>query len=158
MKKFLFGIFAVIIFVTTLSVSAVGAAAETKVVKAGPYEGVFHGMVYAPDGSQAPMSLDLTHRNNTVEGTIFLGDGLTVDAGLCGAGSIPASMVEASGTTSAVNPQKLSTTSSFEVSGITVNVVLNSLVKGDTVTAEAKIDLPWLCGSDPVITGALHRA
>lgn len=158
MKKLLIGLFAVIGIVAMMSVSGVSAAAEKKAGKAGPYEGVFHGTVYAPDGSEAPMSLDLTHRNNIVEGTVFLGDGLNIDAGLCGAGTIPASSITAAGKTSAANPKKLSATSTFEVSGVLVDVALDSLVQGDTVEATAKIDLPWLCGSDPVITGTLQRA
>jgi hypothetical protein len=157
-KKLLIGLFAVIGIVATMSVSGVNAAAEKKAANAGPYEGVFHGTVYAPDGSKAPMSLDLTHRNNIVQGTVFLGDGLNIDAGLCGAGTIPASSITAAGKTSAANPKKLSATSTFEVSGVPVDVLLNSQVQGDTVKATAKIDLPWLCGSDPVITGTLQRA
>jgi len=157
LKKFLIGLVAVIGIFAVLSVSAVDAAAQNLTGPAGPYEGIFHGTVYAPDGSEAPMSLDLTHRNNIVEGTVILGEGLSIDAGFCGVGDIPASSISASGKTSAVNPEKLSATSSFDVNGITVNVVLDSLVEGDTVSAKAKIDLPWLCGSDPVIMGTLQK-
>lgn len=158
MKKFLIGLLAVIGIVAAMSVSSANAAPETAVSKAGPYEGTFHGTVYAPDGSKAPMSLDLTHRGSIVEGTVFLGEGLSVDAGLCGEAAIPASSILATGKTSAVNPKKLSAVSTFDVSGITVKVNLDSQVQGDTVNAKAKIDLPWLCGSDPVITGTLQRA
>lgn len=156
MKKLLVGLFAVMGIVLTMSVAS--AAPETAVSKAGPYEGVFHGTVYAPDGSSANMSLDMTHRNGIVEGTVFLGEGLTIDAGLCGAAAIPASSVVASGKTSATNPKNLAATSVFDVSGITVKVNLNSQISGDELGATAKIDLPWLCGSDPVLTGTLHRA
>jgi hypothetical protein len=93
-----------------------------------------------------------------VEGSIFLGDGLNIDAGLCGAGTIPASSHVAAGKTSTINPNNLSATSTFDVSGVTVKVNLDSQVQGDTLKAKAKIDLPWLCGSDPVITGTLQRA
>ena len=158
MKKLLIGLAAIIGIVAFMSVSGVNAAAEKTAGKAGPYEGVFHGTVYAPDGSKAPMSLDLTHRNNIVEGTVFLGDGLNIDAGFCGAGTIPASSIMATGKTSAANPKKLSATSAFEISGITVNVMLDSQVQGEKVNAKAKIDLPWLCGKDPVLTGTLQRA
>ncbi len=158
MKKLLIGLFALVALVATMSVSNVNAAPETAVGKAGPYAGVFHGTVYAPDGSEAPMSLDLTHTGSLVEGTVFLGEGLTIDAGLCGETAIPASSLAAAGKTSATNPKNLSAASVFEVSGITVKVILDSQVQGDTLNAEAKIDLPWLCGSDPVITGTLQRA
>ena len=158
MKKFLIGLVAVIGIVATMSVASASAAPETAVGKKGPYAGVFHGTVYAPNGSKANMSLDLTHKGNVVEGTVFLGEGLSVDAGLCGAAAIPASSLVATGKTSAVNPKKLAATSVFDVNGVTVKVDLDSQVQGDTLKANAKIDLPWLCGSDPVITGTLHRA
>ncbi len=156
MKRLLIGLLVVIGIIATMSVAT--AAPETAVSKQGPYEGVFHGTVYAPDGSKAAMSLELTHQGNIVEGTVFLGEGLHIDAGLCGQGTIPASSLMASGKTSTANPDLLSTTSAFDVSGITVNVNLDSEIQGDTLKAEATIDLPWLCGSDPVITGTLQRA
>jgi hypothetical protein len=28
---------------------------------------------------------------------------------------------------------------------------------GEVITARAKIDLPWFCGRDPVITSRLYR-
>jgi hypothetical protein len=37
-------------------------------------------------------------------------------------------------------------------------VILDSVVQGDTLTAKAKIDLPWICGGDPVLTGTLQKA
>lgn len=156
MKKLLIGLFAVIGLIATMSVTGVHAASNTT-VKKGPFEGVFHGTVVAPDGSEAPMSLDLTHRGNVVEGTVFLGDGLQVDAGLCGATAIPASSINAAGKTSTLNPKNLSAVSTFDVNGIAVKVLLDSQIQGDKLSAKAKIDLPWLCGSDPVITGTLYR-
>ena len=158
MKKLLIGLFAVMGLIVTMSVASASAAPETAAGKAGPYEGVFHGTVYAPDGSQANMSLDLTHRGSVVEGTVLLGEGLNVDAGMCGAAAIPASSIYAAGKTSPVNPKILSTTSTFDVGGISVKVLLSGTVSGDNIDASAKIDLPWLCGGDPVLTGQLHRA
>lgn len=157
MKKYFVVLVSVLILVATMSVAGASAAPETA-VKAGPYEGVFHGTVYAPDGSTANMSLDLTHRGNAVNGTVFLGEGLSVDAGLCGSAPIPASSVLAAGQTSTINPRSLSAESTFDVSGITVTVDLDSQVSGDELNAKAKINLPWICGSSPVITGTLHRA
>jgi hypothetical protein len=157
MKNLLLGLFVFIGLLGFTAVHTVSAAPAAATGKIGPYEGVFQGTIYAPDGSEAPMSLDLTHRGNVVEGTVFLGNGLTIDAGMCGQAAIPASTVEATGTTSLTNPQKLSTSSVFDVSGITVKVLLDSAVQGDTLTAQAKVDLPWLCGNDPVLTGTLQR-
>lgn len=156
MKRFLVIILVLIAITATMSVAA--AAPETAVGKVGPYDGVFNGTVYGPDGSEAAMSLDLTHEGNVVEGVVFLGDGLHIDAGMCGTGAIPASSLLASGETSAANPKLLSTTSTFDVSGIPVKVNLDSEVQGDTLKAKATIDLPWLCGGDPVYTGTLQRA
>ena len=158
MKKLLIGLFALFGLLAMTAVNNVSAAPAAATGKIGPYDGTFHGTVYAPDGSEAPMSLNMTHRGSVVEGTVFLGDGLTIDAGMCGQAAIPASSIEATGTTSLTNPNKLSTSSVFEVSGITVKVILDSAVQGDTLTAKAKIDLPWLCGGDPVLTGTLQRA
>lgn len=158
MKKLLIGLFAVFGLIATMSVTSANAAPATATVKPGPYEGVFHGTVYASNGSKAPMSLDLTHRGSVVEGTVFLGEGLQVDGGLCGEAAVPSSSVVASGNTSPSNPKNLSAASTFDVSGIPVKVVLDSQVAGDVLKAQAKIDLPWLCGSDPVLTGTLHRA
>lgn len=158
MKKLLVGLLAVIGLVATMSATSVNAAPPETLAKAGPYEGVFHGHVYAPDGSKATMSLDLTHRGTDVEGTVFMGDGLNVDAGLCGTATIPATTISAAGKTSSLNANKLSAVSTFDVSGIPVKVKLDSQMDGDTLKAKAKIDLPWLCGSDPVLTGTLYRA
>ena len=157
MKRFLIGIIVLIALTATMSVAA--AAAQTAVTtKVGPYDGIFNGTVYGPDGSEAAMSLDLTHQGNVVEGVVYLGEGLHIDAGMCGAGAIPASSLQASGETSKTNPRLLSTTSTFDVSGIAVDVTLDSEVQGDTLKATATIDLPWLCVSDPVFTGTLQRA
>jgi len=153
LKKLLIGLFALIGLFFMGSVSSASAA----VAKAGPYEGVFHGIVQAPDGSEAAMSLDLTHRGSMVEGTVSLGEGLTIDAGMCGEAAIPAANILASGKTSTLDNKKLSAVSNFDVSGVAVKVILDSAINKDTIDATAKIDLPWLCGSDPVLTGKLHR-
>jgi hypothetical protein len=56
----------------------------------GPYEGSFQGVAYGDNGSRAPLSLDLTHRGNVVEGRVSLGEGLYVDGGFCGQVHVPA--------------------------------------------------------------------
>jgi hypothetical protein len=104
------------------------------------------------------MSLIMTHRGSAVNGTVFIGDGLNIDAGMCGSAPIPASSVYANGATSTGNPRHLSAASTFDVSGIDVTVDLNSTVSGDKINAEAKIDLPFFCGGDQVLTSTLFRA
>ncbi len=158
MKKFLvIGLVAVIGLFAVMAVPG-ASAAPAEASKAGPYEGTFNGTVYAPDGSTAPMSLIMTHRGTAVDGTVFIGDGLTLDAGFCGAATIPASSVYANGNSSASNPNVLAAKSTFDVSGIDVTVNLNSRVSGDKLNAKVTIDLPWICGGDQVLTGTLYRA
>ncbi len=154
MKKVLISL---LVIVGLFSAVAVTGAAPAEAGKIGPYEGVFHGTVYAPNGSKAPLSLDLTHRGSAVEGTVYIGNGLSIDAGICGSAALPASTVFASGQTSASNPRYLEARSSFNVSDIQVTVDLESIVQGDKLSTEAKIDLPWICGGDPVLTGTLFR-
>jgi hypothetical protein len=158
MKKLFVGLFAVIGLFVLTAVGPVSAAPAAPAGKIGPYEGEFNGTVIAPNGSEAPMSLNMTHRGSVVEGTVFLGEGLTIDAGMCGQAAIPSASIEATGNTSLTNPAKLSTSSVFDVNGITVKVILDSAVQGDALTAKATIDLPWICGGDPVLTGTLQRA
>jgi hypothetical protein len=147
-----------ILVLATLTVGAAPATAAATQV--GPFEGEFHGYLYGDDDSRAPISLDLTHRGRTVKGTAILGKGLIVDGKRCGEAAIPAGAIEALGQTSATNRNHLTATSSFEVSGIEVTVELDGTVSRDgrTVNAEAKIDLPWLCGRDPILTGTLSKA
>ena len=158
MKKYIvIGLVAVIGLFAVMAVPG-ASAAPAEASNSGPYEGSFNGTVYAPDGSSAPMSLIMTHRGTAVDGTVFIGEGLTIDAGFCGAATIPASSVYANGNTSASNPKHLAAKSTFDVSGIDVTVDLNSTVSGDKLNATAKIDLPFICGGDQVLSGTLYRA
>lgn len=156
-KYFVLGIVVVIGIFAVMAVPGANAAPEAATAK-GPYDGVFHGTVYAPDGSKAPMSLDLTHAGSAVDGTVFIGEGLSINAGMCGSVDVPATSVFASGKSSASNPKALAASSSFDVGGIDVKVDLQSYVSGDNLEAEVKIDLPWICGGDPILTSQLHRA
>jgi len=158
MKKFLvIGLVAIIGLFAVMAVPG-ASAAPAEATNAGPYEGTFNGTVYAPNGSSAPMSLIMTHRGSAVDGTVFIGEGLSVDAGFCGAAAIPATSVYANGNTSANNPKHLAAKSTFDISGIAVTVDLNSTVSGNKLNAEAKIDLPFICGGDQVLTSTLFRA
>ncbi len=159
MKKFIASLFVIVAMVTVFAVTTGSAgAAPAQAGKVGPYEGVFNGTLTADNGTKAPITLNLTHRGSVVDGTVFIGKGLNIDAGICGATAIPETAVNATGNTSAKNPKYLSASSSFDVSGIDVTVDLESVVQGDKLSTEAKIDLPWLCGGDPVLTGTLYKA
>ena len=126
----------------------------------GPYEGVFSGFVSSDTGSQAPITLELTHRGEDVEGVVSLGEGLYVNAGMCGGANIPSTEQEFAVKTDPGKPNQLSTQLSFDVSGYQIGVNLESLISedGETITSQANIDLPWICGHDPVLTGSLLRA
>jgi hypothetical protein len=147
-----------ILVLATITVGAAGPTAATSNV--GPFEGEFHGYLYGDDGSRAPISLDLTHRGRNVDGTVMLGEGLVVDGKRCGTAAVPAGTLEAAGQSSPTNRNQLTATSSFEVSGIEVTVELDGTVSRDgrTINTEAKINLPWLCGRDPILTGTLSKA
>jgi hypothetical protein len=146
------------LFAVFLSASAAPDAAKVK--KTGPFEGTFTGKVKADNGTSTELSLDLTHRGDEVKGFVVIGEGLYIDAGFCGKGYVPAGTQFARGETSSKNPSHLAAESQFKVSGLKVKIKLDGDVSsdGDEINATAKIDLPWLCGGDPVISGTLYKA
>lgn len=156
MKKALIGTFLAIGAILALTLS-VAAAPNVKKSKPGPFEGTFQGTVYGDKGSKATLTLDLNHRGELVSGTASLGSGLYIDGGFCGAGYVPASSQVARGKTSAKNPKVLNATTQFKVAGVKVKLLLDGEVSpdGEAIEAKARIDLPWLCGGDPIITGTL---
>lgn len=159
MKKVVIGLIFALIAVLAITLSASAAPQHPKPAKTGPFEGTFKGMVYGDKGTSAPLSLVLNHRGNQVEGNVFLGEGLFLDGGMCGAGYVPAGSQFATGKTSAKNPDHFSAQSNFNVSGINVKLNLDGQISddGDELESKAKIDLPWLCGRDPVISGTLFK-
>ncbi len=160
MKKVALGLLLALgaLFALTIGVSA--APEMVTSTKPGPFHGKFQGTVYGDKGTKAKLSLDLDHRGNKVEGKVFLGEGLFVDAGMCGSGYVPAGSQFAVGQTSTTNPQHLDAQSTFTVNGIKVNIDLDGDISssGDQIKTKAKIDLPWICGRDPIISGTLNKA
>lgn len=148
---------------TVLSILVPVAYAEPPIagspVQRGPYEGAFEGLVWGDRGSQAPISLELTHRGRDVEGTVSLGEGLYVGGGWCGAVEVPATEQYVSGQTDRYNARRVAVTPTFDAGGFDLTVKFESTLSrdGETITARAKIDLPWFCGRDPVLTGTLYR-
>lgn len=159
-KKVVIGFILALSAMLAVTLSASAAPQHTKSADTGPFSGTFKGRVYGDKGTSAPLSLVLKHQGNQVEGNVFLGEGLYVDGGMCGAGYVPAGSQFASGETSAKNPRHLAAQSNFKVSGINVKLGLNGKItpSGDELETQAKIDLPWLCGRDPVISGTLFKA
>lgn len=160
MKKVVIGLILALSALLAITLSASAAPQYSKSANTGPFEGTFKGIVYGDKGTSAPLSLVLNHRGNQVEGNVFLGEGLYVDGGMCGAGYVPAGSQFAAGKTSAKNPRHLAAQSNFKVSGINVKLDLDGQItpSGDELETRAKIDLPWLCGRDPVISGTLFKS
>lgn len=125
----------------------------------GLFAGTFEGYLTGDDNSRAPVVIDLVQNGRTVSGTIDVERGLVVDGGRCGSAAVPAGSQAAAGQVSARNPRHLDAAASFEVQGITVRVDLDAdmAADGDSIEAVAKIDLPWLCGRDPVVSGEFGR-
>ena len=162
MKKLVFGSLAALVLVFSLTAGTVLAAEAPTLSNsasstlAGPFEGVFYGVIQGDNNSRAPIALQMTHRDGVVNGRLYLGNGLFVDAGRCGKTQIPSMAQSASGRTHTNN---LALNTTFNVSGFDIGANLNSSVSadGNTLSAKIAIDLPWLCGRDPSYSGMLQR-
>ncbi len=165
MKKVLFGLLVAAVLLSGLTAGTVLAAEASSASSAmdspdiGPFEGVFSGVLYGDNNSRAPIALQMTHRDGVVNGRLYLGEGLYVNAGMCGGTEIPAMVQSANGRTLANNPNKLAVNTSFYISGFNIGVDLTSTVSadGETLSAATSIDLPWICGRDPSYSGMLNR-
>ena len=158
MKKLILGLMAALMILP--AATAFAAPQEVSMGKAGPYEGAFHGVVYGDNGSSAPLTLDLTHRDDLVHGSLALGSGLYVKGGVCGGAYVPSSVQYASGTTEPSDPNRLLASAKVDVNRFNIKVTLASDVSpsGDVIQAKAKLDLPWFCGRDPVLDATLYKS
>jgi len=149
----------VIMAVIAILVGSLTAQAAGIATAYGPYKGQFSGIVSGDRGSEAPITLDLIQRGEDISGTVSIGEGLFIDGGLCGAVAVPAVEQAVTGKTVKGHPDQLDVELSFNVSNIKIGVNLESRISADgkNIEAEAKIDLPWLCGRDPLIRGELER-
>ena len=159
MKKVVTAVIMAMAALAMFTLLAYAAPVEKKSNKAAPFTGQFAGTVYGDNGSEAPIHLTLEQSGRQVEGTVKIGSGLFIDGGFCGQGYVPAVTQTASGKTSTKNPRHLDAGSAFNVGGMNVSVDLGSNIStdGETLTTEARINLPWICGPDPEIMGTLHR-
>lgn len=159
MKKLLFALSATLIALASTVGIVLAAPLPYKTEAVGPYEGVFSGYVYGDRGSRAPIKLEMIHRRGTVTGTVNLGEGLYVDGGRCGGAYIPASVQSAGGETLSTDPNRLQAGTTFSVSGFQISAELDSLIspEGENLIAQGRIDLPWLCGRDPVLNVELIK-
>lgn len=157
--KMYLGLVAVLIAVSLPVGGSLAAGFPAAAEPAGPYEGTFSGYVYGDRDSRAAITLQMTQRENLVEGTVHLSEGLYVDGGRCGGGYLPASLQSASGETLSTDPNRLQANTVFNVSGLQITAELDSqiLPGGEELIAQASIDLPWLCGRDPVLKAELSK-
>lgn len=126
---------------------------------ANPFSGTFEGILNGDEGSSAPVTLTLEQDGPSVSGTITVGEGLLIDGGNCGATTVPAGTQSASGEVDTTTPNHLDAEATFTVQSFTITLDLDADLSedGQALTAEATIDLPFLCGRDPVITGTFTR-
>lgn len=145
-------------FVT--SAQAGSALPTTASTSGGLFTGSYEGILLGDDGSEAPVTLELAQAGRAVTADITVGRGLLVDGGVCGVAAVPAGEQTGVGRVPANAPRHLDATAELEVEGVAVGLQLAGELSrdGQTLTTVARIDLPWLCGRDPVITGDLTRA
>lgn len=126
---------------------------------AADFSGTYSGTLNGDNGSTAVGTLTLTQTGNDVSGQLDIGPGLVLDAGSCGAQSVPQLTQAAAGAVDPAAPNRLQTASSIPVAGFTVGILLNAELSADgqTLAARADLDLPFICGRDPVISGTFGR-
>ena len=159
MKRIVVGIAVVVAILSTSVAWAHAAPGVEKVGVVGPYEGNFSGIVYGDKNSRAPLALELTHQGSQVEGAVSIGEGLYVDAGLCGSFDLPAIDASIEGQTMDGDSRRLEASPTFDAGAFELTVDFESEVSasGRVILTRAKVDLPWFCGQDPVLTGILLR-
>jgi hypothetical protein len=103
--------------------------------------------------------LTLVQDGSNVSGTITVGEGLFLDGGNCGETAVPAGTQSASGEVDTTTPNHLDARATFTVQGFIITFDLDADLSADSqmLTGEATIDLPFLCGRDPVIMGSFAR-
>lgn len=126
---------------------------------AGGFNGTFVGTLVGDGGSSAPATLTLASDGAIVTGAINVGQGLVVDGGNCGQTAVPTGSVSANGQLDPGNPNRLDASSMFNVQGLSIELLLAGELSADgqTLNAQARIDLPLLCGRDPEISGSFVR-
>lgn len=139
-----------------LSVTAVTTSAAKPNTE--PFTGTFVGTIEGDNNSSAPIILKLEQDGSEVVGTASLGKGLYVDGGSCGGAYVPTGTQTTTGKVSAKNPDLLTSSMKINVSGFNVTINLVGELDDDVLDAQAKIDLPWLCGTDPVLTTQLEKS
>lgn len=136
------------------------ATQDAVVDEFGPFTGTFQGTMVGDNDSSAPLELQLVQRGRNIEGAATLGEGLIVRAGgVCGSFPIPAITLNASDQLDQAGERTLSTSTTVTVSGFEIPVELQAQLDadGNTVTAQATMYPPALCGANPTVTATLTR-
>lgn len=159
MKKKFLGAMSVIILFATAATTVFAAPKGTQYSDSEPFEATFSGIIHGDKGTQAPLTLALTQVDDHISGTVYLDRGLYIAAGRCGGGYIPATVQSAEGEINRYKPNLIQTSTTFKVSGFRVSIELEGVLSsnGEVLATQAKIDLPWLCGRDPIIQGTLYK-
>lgn len=136
------------------------AAPKPLSISGGLFAGTFEGYLVGDQNSRAPITLELSQDGKTVSGDIVIGSGLVIDGGVCGLAAVPAGKQSAAGQVSARDARHLDAGAALDVQGMRIKIDLDGDLSrdGETLSAVAKIDLPWLCGVDPIVEGSLERA
>lgn len=125
-----------------------------------PFTGTFAGTIQGHNDTSAALELDLVQSGRQIQGTATLGEGLVVNAGgVCGSFAIPATTLTARDELDHVDGRHLLTTTTVQVSGIEIPVEIEATLApdGQTVTAQATIYTPSLCGREPSLSAELTR-
>lgn len=143
-----------------VSAQAGSTLPTTAATSGGLFTGTYEGILLGDNGSEAPVTLKLTQAGRAITAEIAVGRGLLVDGGVCGLAAVPAGAQSGAGRVPANAPRHLDAAAEVEVEGIAVGLRLAGDLSrdGKTLVTTALIDLPWLCGHDPIITGELSRA
>lgn len=159
MKKLIFSTLIALFAVTTILVGVSASTSPLGKEQVGPYEGKFSGYVYGANGSKATLTLVLTHRDGVVQGMANLGEGMYVKAGRCGSGYLPRYSQHIQGNSLPTNPNQIIANTYFKISNFQIGVELDSSISEDgrVLSAQAEIDIPWICGKDPQFSGTLYR-
>ena len=156
MKKLILSLVVTVMAISMLVVSVSAAPGITS--DTGPYNGTFRGYVNGDKGSRAPVLFQLSQNGDLVSGTVSLGEGLYIDGGWCGKGYIPPVTQSGRLRTNPNDPSQIQMRTSFKVSNFDIGVTLNSKMSTNgTIAATGSIDLPWICGRDPQLSGTLSK-
>lgn len=125
----------------------------------GVFNGTFSGILYGSAGSSAPVTLELAQAGNEVTGVMSIGPGLVIDGGNCGIQEVPPGTQTANGRIDPADPNHLDAGAVFQVQGLTITISLAADLSADgqALTTQALIDLPFICGPDPVLNGNFSR-